>query len=212
MKDVEIFLGRFQPIHLGHKKIIDSMQNPIVIIVKGEKSSNDKKRNPLDADYQKKLLQLACPNVEVTISPNAFLPGIINYLRKQHKNVTTIYAGADRIDGYKKMIEQNNARAPSPEYHYDIKFKETDRFTSATTVRNAIRNNDYDTFKKLVPKAIWNEWLTLKQLLSNISEDIFIEDEDMTSTNNISNYPSLLFKKTKQKFLSFDEFKKENNE
>lgn len=172
MKEVQLFLGRLQPIHLGHKKIIDSMTNPIVVIVKGGKSSEDKARNPLSADYQEKLLKKVAPGVEVSVSPNGFLPGILGYFRKQGKEVTKVYAGADRIAGYKTAIDSANAKMPE-EQRYHVTFQETERVTSATEVRNAIRSGDEATFRRLCPKEIWDEFNTLQKTLK-LSESLDI--------------------------------------
>ena len=64
-------------------------------------------------------------------------------------------AGEDRVDSYKKMIEKSSW----PE----IKVVVTPRVTSATKVREAIKNNDEATFKKLMPRILWPEWKTMKQ-------------------------------------------------
>jgi predicted nucleotidyltransferase len=194
MNKIELFLGRLQPIHTGHKKIIDSMKNPVVVIVKGGKSSEDKIRNPLSVEYQEKLLKKVSPGVEVSISPNGFLPGILGYFRKQGKEVTTIYAGADRIEGYQSAIEKANEKMPDDQ-KYHVTFKETERYTSATAVRNAIRSNDYDTFKKLVPKEIWDEWDTLRKTLA--------VNEDVTATTlsaNVETKDQPLLKKPLKRF------------
>ena len=137
MKQVELFLGRLQPPHNGHKKIIDGMKNPIVVIVKGKKSGADLTRNPLDEDYQKKLMNMIFPRLEISISPNGFLPGILGYFRKQGKEVTKIYAGADRITSYQDAINRANEKMPD-EDKYNVTFQETElaaTIASATLAR-----------------------------------------------------------------------------
>lgn len=166
------------------------MINPIVVIVKGKKSSSDTERNPLDEEYQKKLMQMIFPNLEVSISPNGFLPGILGYFRKQGKEVTKIYAGADRIASYQDAIDKANAKMPDDQ-KYHVTFQETERVTSATAVRNAIKTGDKEEFEKLVPKAIWGEWDTLKKKMGVVSELIksfkewLDENEVGTTTDNI---------------------------
>lgn len=167
----EILIGRLQPPHNGHKKIIDGMKNPIVVIVKGAKSGADIARNPLDEEYQKKLMEMIFPGLDISISPNGFLPGILGYFRKQRKEVTKIYAGADRIASYQGAIDKANEKMPE-EQRYHVTFQETERVTSATEVRNAIKRGDKETFKKLVPSALWGEWETLKKKLGSLSEGI----------------------------------------
>lgn len=190
MKQVELFLGRLQPPHNGHKKIIDGMKNPIVVIVKGAKSGQDAERNPLDESYQKKLMEMIFPGLEISISPNGFLPGILGYFRKQGKEVTKIYAGADRIAGYQSAIDKANEKMPEDQ-RYQVTFQETERVTSATAVRNSIKSGDKDTFKKLVPAAIWGEWDTLRKKMGAMSEGIMRfgqwmeEGESVTTTDSI---------------------------
>jgi hypothetical protein len=188
-KKVELFLGRMQPIHIGHKKIIDSMTNPIVVIVKGE----DKAHNPLSVEYQEKLLKKVTPGVEVSVSPNGFLPGILGYFRKKGKEVVKIYAGADQIEGYKTAINSTNAKLPEDQ-KYDVTFQETEPVTGATAVRNAICSGDQETFKKLCPKEIWDEFDNLQKALK-LSESLIVlsfrewlnEEGTTTMTGNVQN-------------------------
>lgn len=166
------------------------MKNPIVVIVKGAKSGADIERNPLDEAYQKKLMEMIFPGLEISISPNGFLPGILGYFRKQGKEVTKIYAGADRIAGYQSAIDKANEKMPEDQ-RYHVTFQETERVTSATAVRNAIKSGDKETFKKLVPAAIWGEWDTLRKKMGAVSEGILNfgqwmeEGESVTTTDAI---------------------------
>lgn len=183
------------------------MKNPIVVIVKGKKSSSDTERNPLDEEYQKKLMQMIFPNLEVSISPNGFLPGILGYFRKQGKEVTKIYAGADRIASYQDAIDKANAKMPDDQ-KYHVTFQETERVTSATAVRNAIKTGDKEEFEKLVPKAIWGEWDTLKKKMGIVSEliksfkDWLDENEALTTTTTTTTTDNI---KDAQKDIPFSQ-------
>lgn len=165
-KQVSLFLGRMQPIHNGHDAIIKMMKNPVVVLVKGKKSSEDKARNPFDEKYQTKLIKMLNPKVEVTTASTGYIPDMVNDFRKRGMEVVEVYAGADRINTYKKMIESFNKQMP-PEKQISAKFKETPRVTSATTVRNAIRSDDMETFKANVPKKLWPEYEKMKKILGN---------------------------------------------
>jgi nicotinamide mononucleotide adenylyltransferase len=190
-KKVQLFIGRMQPVHLGHKKIIDSMTNPVIVIVKGEKSSEDRLRNPFSAEYQIKLIKKIAPQAEIITASSGYLPKILAQLREKGMEVDTIYAGADRITGYKKQIESANAKM-DPEYRYNVKFKETDRVTSATAVRNAIRSGDEQEFRKLMPKELWGEFETMKKTLSEsfdfdlLSFEEWLNEEGEGSSLNTS--------------------------
>lgn len=183
------------------------MTNPVVVIVKGGKTSEDKARNPLSAEYQEKLLKKVSPGVDVSISPNGFLPGILGYFRKQGKEVTKIYAGADRISGYKTAIDTANAKMPEDQ-RYHVTFQETERVTSATAVRTAIRSGDETAFKKLCPKEIWDEFDNLQKALKLAEEfdclsfSMWLKEEGPTTvTGNVQNKDLPLGKIVKRKKL-----------
>lgn len=166
------------------------MKNPIIVIVKGKKSSENTERNPLDEEYQKKLMKMIFPSLEVSISPNGFLPGILGYFRKQGKEVSKIYAGADRIASYQDAIDKANAKMPEDQ-KYHVTFQETERVTSATAVRNAIKSGDKNEFEKLVPEAIWGEWDALRKKMGVVSEKLLTfkewlnENEEVVTTDSI---------------------------
>ena len=147
-----VMFGRFQPLTLGHMRGIEQMINEvdkgIVYIVKGEKSSDDKDKNPFSAETQLKLLKEVLPeHIDAQISKSAFYPDIINEIDAIDFK---IYSGTDRYQTYKKMLI----------YVEDIKsaeviqIKRSDDDISATKVRNALKNNDEKTFKELTPNQI----------------------------------------------------------
>lgn len=165
---VDLFVGRLQPIHNLHAKIIHSMrQGGIVAIVKGAKTTLDAARNPLDFETQKRLVHKVAPNSEVMKVSNGYLPEIVNSIRAEGKEVTAVYAGTDRIKGYKAQIERAN-KGLSKDKQIKVTFKETEReedTPSATAVREAIRKNDRKGFEKNVPQAIWGEFDILHKLM-----------------------------------------------
>lgn len=161
-KEVSLFLGRMQPIHKGHQAIIASMENPIVLLVKGTSSSADKVKNPFDATYQEKLIKKLNKNVDVRVVSTGYIPEVAAQLRKEGKELVAVYAGADRLAGYKGQFDRLKL---DPLHAFHVKFHETPRIVSATQVRTAIRNNDHEAFKQHMPKELWGEWETMKQKL-----------------------------------------------
>jgi len=165
-KGVELFLGRMQPVHLGHLKIIKKMKNPIVALVKGHTTGKDKKRNPLDVHYQTYLLRKMVPGLRIITVNNGYLPEIVSSLRESTGNeVEKVYAGEDRLSDYKRQIDSANKKLDISR-QFDIDFVKTERFTSATKVREAIRSGNEEEFKKLTPKTIWDEWGEMKRRLN----------------------------------------------
>jgi predicted nucleotidyltransferase len=83
---------------------------------------------------------------------------------------------------------------------YTVKFEETERYMSATRIRQAIRENDIDTFKQLTPEVLWDEWDTLRSLMCPVQEDVVT-----TGSIEITD-KQLLPKKKSKKVKSFKEF------
>lgn len=167
----DLFVGRFNPFHSGHSAIVKMMtNNPLIVIVKGKKTSEDRKKNPFEEKYQEKMVKMVYPHAEVSVSPNAFLAGICGFYRKKGDEITRIFAGPDRIDSYRKSIEETNSKM-DPEYHYKIEFVETPRVTSATKVRQTLKDDDFDEFKKNMPKELWGEFKQMRETYLKANED-----------------------------------------
>ena len=164
-KEVDLFSGRMQPIHKGHEAILKSMNNPVVALVKGKKSSEDKVRNPLSAEYQEKLIKKLLPGVKVIIVDTGYIPEINNELRKEGLETIRIYAGEDRFKGYQGQIKSFNSQMPE-EKQMSVTYKKTERLASATDVRNAIKSDDIEAFKSLMPKKLHKEWDDMRKLIS----------------------------------------------
>ena len=159
---ISIALGRFQPFHAGHAKMIQMMKyKPVVLLVKGTGSSEDSKKNPFDEKYQEYMIKKAFPGIEVIVVKNAFLSPIRFHMEKSgERQIAEIMAGPDRIPSYKNQLKDFADR---------IEFTETPRVTSATAVREAIRSGNEAEFKKLMPRQLWSEWDTMVQKLKQES-------------------------------------------
>ena len=144
-----LFTGRFQPLHLGHVKIINDAlkkyDHVVVCIVRGEETSKDKDRNPFTFEQQKDMFKRVFGDkVHVIQSTTGFIPGIISQVDdKLHFQVTSILAGCDRMNGYKAQCKDMK-----------LKFEVTPRLASGTEVRDAIRAGDEKKFKRLMPSVL----------------------------------------------------------
>lgn len=150
---VDLFIGRFQPFHLGHAQILNTMRNPVVGIIKGAKTSLDKEQNPLSFIQQKHMIAVVYPNIPVFEFPVGYLPEIIDILADKHLIVKRVFAGDDRINGYKKQIELANKKAEQDPglSTINIEFVQTPRAASATQVREFIRTNNYSQYASRMP-------------------------------------------------------------
>lgn len=166
-KPVELFLGRTNPPHNGHKHIFDMMENGVFALVKGKATSKNKARNPFGAQYQRKLIKMMAPQIKVVTVPTGFLPEIINILRKKKMEVTKVYAGDDRLSIYQGMVNGVNVKLDEKR-RMKPEFILTPRITSATIVRDAIIRDSEEIFEENMPEEIWEEFRTMKEIMDNI--------------------------------------------
>ena len=162
--DNGLIIGRFQPLTLGHKKMIDTAleqcDNVYICIIKGKKSEKDK--NPLPLELQEEMLKEVYKS---KIGKKLFIisaqtGNLITIINKTKDNINKVFAGTDRVQAYKKQLER------SLDVNV-VEIKRSDDDISATQVRNAIKNDDYETFKKLVPKQIVKYWDVLKKYIKS---------------------------------------------
>ncbi len=158
----QIYVGRFQPLHIGHYNIIKKMNNPVVAIIRGKKSSQDPKKNPFSVETQLWLFNLVFGgSVRVLVSQTAYLPDVFAKLRKEENmEPVVLWCGEDRVDGYRRQIERINEMLRMKEAGYKqyfVKIKLGERATSATKIRKLIAENKYDEYSKLVPPPMRDE-------------------------------------------------------
>lgn len=119
-KKVAFAIGRFQPPTRGHYKIIDKLKEfirknpklgleaqPVVVIVAGEKSSEDKQKNPLTADERISFMKASgkANGVVFLTSKSAFFA--LGAIRDAGYEPIAIGAGTDRAEGYLKMLKKS---------------------------------------------------------------------------------------------------------
>ncbi|PSH00475.1 MAG: hypothetical protein BRC30_03350 [Nanohaloarchaea archaeon SW_7_46_7] len=66
MTDKTVFLGRFQPMHRGHKKVIeDHRDEENFAVVIGSSGKSREQKNPLTAEEREKLIKACFPGLEI---------------------------------------------------------------------------------------------------------------------------------------------------
>ena len=141
------FVGRFQPPTKAHHNIILQIakenKKGIIFLVKGKKSSQDKNVNPFDENTQIEMLKTFLPqNVSIEVIPSGFFP---DYVKDEN---ATVYCGTDRVSAYTRMSKGTNIKIKE--------IKRDDSDTSATKLRVALRDNDFNEFKKHAPKEMYS--------------------------------------------------------
>lgn len=117
-KNVVVAVGRFNPPTRGHYKVIDAMKAfirdnpklkleaiPVVVIVAGGKTSEDKSRNPLTGDERKSFMESSgrANGVKFLTASSAF--AAFAEVRKAGFEPIAVAAGSDRLPGYLKMLD-----------------------------------------------------------------------------------------------------------
>jgi len=195
LEDVNLIVGRFQPFHNGHLKAAKFLQEknnlPCIIAVVHpghEKSKNSPFSQDLVSRYMEGLVKENPNLIKGFFIVNRGLLGVIYGTAKQHGYlVKCIGAGEDRIADYKKQEEY--LKKHGSDFPEDIKIIETPRSTSATEVREKLKNEDFLGFKKLVPSstaAFYQQFVSaLNDRDIKITEsEIADEDSEIQDKNN----------------------------
>lgn len=117
-KRAAVMVGRLNPPTAGHYKVLDAMKNfirtskdlnlaaPVLVIVNGEKTSQDKSKNPLTAEERVKFIEASgkANGVIVLTAPSGF--AAFEEVRKAGYEPIAVAAGSDRADGYLDMLDK----------------------------------------------------------------------------------------------------------
>lgn len=195
-----LIIGRFQPITKAHFKIIDEARKKYaqtyIVVVSSKPTPRSKKytksgdlrkpyldkmkKNPFSGRYRSRLIYKALdgkvPMKNIITMSTGFVPSVVDkiyrYTSKQRaKSKVVLLAGSDRVGWYKEQLEN--------ELPTNVRVQEVDRNMdsadniSATRVREAIANDDIQTFKQLTPTGIHDEFQKMKSTIMDESITIF---------------------------------------
>ena len=180
-----IAFGRFNPPTTGHEKLLDTVSKSSddgdYIIVPSR--SQDKKKNPLDADQKVAVMRQMFPNHSERIVNDAQNRTIFDVLKKAHMDGyagVRIVGGADRQKEFDKLVNNYNG------LHYDFDKVEVrsagDRDPdaeditgmSASKQRKYAAENDFENFLKGVPSAMNKK--VARELFNNIRVGMNIKE------------------------------------
>lgn len=104
MSDRAILVGRFQPFHLGHRKIVEEYRDKFDLVIgigsAGEKGSED---NPLSFEDRKEIIQACYPDIEIV--------GIEDYSKDEEGDMKWLEelkkkASPDRVISGNKLVKK----------------------------------------------------------------------------------------------------------
>lgn len=160
--EVVVLQGRFQPPTAGHLKAIKAAYKkyrmPIVIVmIKGAKS--DVK---FDSKTQKAVFEqmLDMPHIYLELD-TGFVGNWIHELRNMGKEPKALFCGSDRVKSYQGQINRYK-----DQLNLDIAVEEiarTGEDISASKVRDALKNDNFEEFKRNMDPSTYKLYDMLKR-------------------------------------------------
>lgn len=140
-----LFVGRFQPFHLGHLDALNqalSRENSLVIAI-GSAQDNITLENPFTTRQRMNMIRMAIPNKKIKIIP---VPDIgddtkwVKHVESLVPRFSTVYTGSPII---KKLFEAAGYKIHTIKMNLKI---------SATEIRSRMRKGE--NFDNLVPEKV----------------------------------------------------------
>lgn len=183
LKDVNLLVGRFQPFHNGHLKMAkflkekNNLPSVAVVVYPGHNKSG---KSPFNEDTIKKYMDGVVRDEKevidyIIVQRGLIGSAIVKLLEKGYKP-NLIGAGEDRMGDYTKQLEYVK-KSDIGDQMQDLKLVQTPRATSATEVRNAIKDEDYHKFRKLVPAGVERMYTALKSAIEGEMDESLEIDE-----------------------------------
>jgi cytidyltransferase-like protein len=186
-KEVNMFVGRFQPFTLGHVKVVEHLHKQnglptVIFLVKAKtKKKEDSFKRPFDETMQVNMIKQVMreyPIETVYVIDTGAIDKMFNAMRPKYEPVLW-GTGSDRMKTYGYQV--NN-----PKYREELGVDEdfrleeiprTDDNISATKVRNALLDGDERTFKSMTPKSMHKMYELLKQTME---ESVEMQEQVLT--------------------------------
>jgi hypothetical protein len=145
---IGIIFGRFNPPHKGHKAAWQ-MASKLPYWYVGTNKDTQGPKDPLPYDVKIEAMKTVWPGVDGHLMSEQSWLTLASHCFKSHPNAKTLVCFTDE-DWVTKTVQQyNGVQAAHGFYKFDeIKQQETPRLSSATELRNAVRNGDRKAFAK----------------------------------------------------------------
>ncbi len=156
VKEFGVFIGRFQPFHIGHKKVAEVAlkENNKLIILVGSAKATVTKKNPFSFAERKEMIEdalveysdriLILPLRDCSYNDDAWVVSVQNTISRVAKEESVRLYGHFKDDSsyYLKYFPQFELAAQPNFFQAD-----------ATTARVAMFEDNHSDWKKLVPEA-----------------------------------------------------------
>ena len=187
MEKVNIIIGRFQPFTLGHLKCAQEAQRrlgvkSVLLVINTIKQDA---RHPFLTKQIEKILDKMCKE-EPTLTgyvlvKNADIVKNVEILREAGYEPVSWTCGTDRYAQYETMVKKYGKDIDLDDNFEVIEVKRGDEDISATAVRQALRDNDEDTYIGLVPNTWRRQFVFLRDIIMGVDEDVVVGGGRMIS-------------------------------
>lgn len=178
--------GRFNPPTVGHEKLLNHIKK---VADKGEykvypSHSQDAKKNPLDSETKVDYMRKMYPDHSGNIVHDSKMKTIFDVLKNAHEQGykdVNIVVGADRLKEFETLANKYNGQLYDFENINVVSAGERDpdaegvEGMSASKLRKAASDGDFDTFSQGLPKAL--ETGDRKKLYNTIRKNMGIEEQ-----------------------------------
>jgi len=150
------FIGRFQPLHNGHKHVIENHQNEELMIVLGSAGKSRTDNNPLNVEERKNIIHECFPKIEIyAVEDNESDKKWMNEIIEKTRADKIVSGNQNVLNIFKQMsnLEIKEADMHDPEIY------------SATEVRRRI--NGGEEWSYLVPECTRKQ---IKDLIETIKK------------------------------------------
>ena len=177
MEKVNIIIGRFQPFTLGHLKCTQEAQRrlgvkSVLLVINTVKQDA---RHPFLTKQIEKILDKMCKEEPAltgyVLVKNADIVKNVEILREAGYEPVSWTCGTDRYAQYEAMVKKYGKDINLDDNFEVIEVKRGDEDISATAVRQALRNNDEDTYISLVPNTWRRQFVFLRDIIMGVDED-----------------------------------------
>lgn len=178
MERVNIIIGRFQPFTLGHLKCAQEAQKKLgvktVLLVINTIKQDE--RHPFLTKQIEKIIDKMCKDESslagFLLVKNANIVDNVEILREAGYEPISWTCGTDRYAAYDAMVKKYGKDINLDENFRMIEVKRGDEDISATAVRKALRDDDEETYVKLVPNIWKKQFDFLREIIMSVKEDV----------------------------------------
>ena len=183
---VTLVFGRFNPPTIGHEKLLNGAQQ---VAADGDlriypSRSVDPKKNPLDTDQKTELMKKMFPDHADNIINDESIKTIFDALKVAdqdgYSNVK-IVVGSDRVAEFDNLAQKYNGNLYDFEEIDTISAGERDEDAegvsgmSASKMRKAATENDFETFRKGIPDTLDDN--AAKQMMNTVRKAMQVQTE-----------------------------------